>query len=221
MNRDERNQMALARKQEEQGNSSNGLAKLVLTLLETLKQLMEKQARHRITEKSLTDEEIERLGSAFIQLNAKIGEIAHIFNLTQKDLSLGLSQVGGLTDSGVGEGEQLITLADVLDRVIEKGVVVLGDLGISMADIDLINVQLRLVVSPSRSRVPQKDLSSTRQARAVKGPMKLPRPRHQLRNLAVPARRPVVSVPSQREFIAREFEVFRAPTRMPKKLKSP
>ena len=57
-------------------NVSDGLAQLVLTLLETIKQLMEKQAIRRMREGSLTEEEIERLGLTFMKLKVKIKEIA-------------------------------------------------------------------------------------------------------------------------------------------------
>lgn len=141
---------------------TNGLAKLVLTLLETLKELMERQARHRIKEGSLSDQEIEKLGIAFQQLNQKIGEIASLFNLDRKELTLGLgsldSERSPLTEAT--SEKQILSLVDLLDRVVEEGVVVFGDLGISVADVDLINVQLRLVVNAVKDR--KKDSSQAR-----------------------------------------------------------
>ena len=134
---------------------SNGLAKLVLSLLETLRQLMENQARHRIDEKSLDSEEIERLGVAFMRLNQKIGEIAKIFNLSREELNLGISPGGNLLTTSESQNEsQFTTLADILDRVIEKGVVVLGNIGLSVAEVDLVNVDLRLALSGVKHRNP-------------------------------------------------------------------
>jgi hypothetical protein len=133
---------------------TDGLAKLVLTLLETLKELMERQARHRIKEGSLSEQEIERLGVAFLQLNQKIGEMASLFNLDRKELMLGLGPLdsGRSLHTGANSQKQILSLVDLLDRVVEKGVVVFGDLGISVADVDLINVQLRLVVNAVKDR---------------------------------------------------------------------
>ena len=123
----------------------DGLAQLVLTLLETLRQLMEKQATRRIREGSLTDEEIEQLGLTFMRLRTKIREVATVFNIQEKDLGLNLGPFGELVDPQ--ERINNVTLVDLLDKVIEKGVVVFGDLGISVADVELISIQLRLIVS--------------------------------------------------------------------------
>lgn len=132
-------------------NVTDGLAQLVLTLVETLRQLMEKQATRRIRDGSVTDEEAERLGLTFIRLRAKIREIAAVFNLSEKDLGLDLGPLGDLVDPHERRSDSsTLTLVDLLDRVIEKGVVVFGDLGISVADVELISIQLRLLVSSTR-----------------------------------------------------------------------
>ena len=123
----------------------DGLAQLVLTLLETIRQLMEKQATRRIREGSLTDEEIEQLGLTFMRLRTKIREVATVFNIQEKDLGLNLGPLGEVVDPQ--ERINNVTLVDLLDKVIEKGVVVFGDLGISVADVELITIQLRLIVS--------------------------------------------------------------------------
>jgi hypothetical protein len=135
--------------EKERNKITTGLAKLVLTLIETLRELMERQARHRMKEGSLSEQEIERLGLAFIQLNEKIGEIASLFNLEIKDLKLGLGSLDNDRSflKQANSQKQILSLVDLLDRVVEKGVVVFGDLGISVAEVELINVQLRLVVN--------------------------------------------------------------------------
>jgi AraC-like DNA-binding protein len=143
---DEPRQVAKPRQDNAQ-DLSHGLAKLVLTLLETLRQLMENQARRRIEEGVLTEDEVERLGLAFMNLDGKMSEIASKFDLSRKDLQLNFSSD---ENSARGGDTQLVSLVDLLDRVIEKGLVVFGDLGISLADVELINVQLRLMVSSSR-----------------------------------------------------------------------
>lgn len=73
-----------------------GLAKLVLTLIELLRQLMERQALHRIDGGSLTDEEIERLGQTFMKLEIRMKELKQIFGLEGEDLNLNLGPLGDL-----------------------------------------------------------------------------------------------------------------------------
>lgn len=147
------NAALIAGGREEEGQKlSQGLAKLVLTLLHTLKELMEKQARRRVADRSLDQEQIERLGLAFADLDRKISEIATVFGLGGRDLDLSLSPMNGGMDGAMPDGGELLSLVDLLDRVIEKGVIVFGDLGISVADVELINVQLRLIVSAVRGR---------------------------------------------------------------------
>jgi len=73
-----------------------GLAKLVLTLVELLHQLMERQAIRRVEAGSLSDEEIERLGQTFMKFDERMGELKQIFGLTDEDLNLNLGPLGDL-----------------------------------------------------------------------------------------------------------------------------
>jgi hypothetical protein len=73
-----------------------GLAKLVLTLIELLRQLMERQALRRIEAGSLSDEEIERLGQTFLKLEARMEELKQTFSLEDEDLNLHLGPLGDL-----------------------------------------------------------------------------------------------------------------------------
>ncbi len=73
-----------------------GLAKLVLTLVEFLRQLLERQAIRRMDGGTLTDDEIERVGLALMRLEAKVREIAVAFGLDPDDLNLGLGPIGKL-----------------------------------------------------------------------------------------------------------------------------
>ncbi|MGE5726339.1 MAG: gas vesicle protein K [Acidobacteriota bacterium] len=73
-----------------------GLAKLVLTLIELLRQLLERQAIRRMEGGSLSDREIEDMGAALMKLEAKIRELAGHFGLTMADLNLELGPLGNL-----------------------------------------------------------------------------------------------------------------------------
>ncbi len=73
-----------------------GLAHLVLTLIELLRQLMERQALHRIEGGSLSPEEIERLGRTFMALADRMEELKTAFGLEGEELNLNLGPLGDL-----------------------------------------------------------------------------------------------------------------------------
>jgi len=73
-----------------------GLAKLVLSLIELLRRLMEKQALRRMETGSLTDDEIERMGETFLHLERKMNELKATFGLQDGELNLNLGPLGEL-----------------------------------------------------------------------------------------------------------------------------
>jgi Gas vesicle protein K len=73
-----------------------GLAQLVLTLVELLRELMERQALRRIEGGSLSAEEVERLGETFMLLEQKMEELKDAFGLEDEDLNLDLGPLGRL-----------------------------------------------------------------------------------------------------------------------------
>ena len=77
-------------------NADSGLAKLVLTLVELIRKLVEKQAMRRVDGGSLTEEEIERLGETLWKLEMKMEELKKHFNLTDRDLNINLGPLGDL-----------------------------------------------------------------------------------------------------------------------------
>ncbi len=77
-------------------NVEQGLAKLVLTIIELLRQLLEKQAIRRMDSGTLTDEQIERMGETFLKLKLKMEELKTIFGLEGEDLNLNLGPLGDL-----------------------------------------------------------------------------------------------------------------------------
>ena len=74
----------------------HGLAKLVLTLIELLRQLLERQAIKRIESGSVSDEGIEKLGDTFQKLQARMEELKVTFNLQNEELNLDLGPLGDL-----------------------------------------------------------------------------------------------------------------------------
>lgn len=73
-----------------------GLAQLVLTLVEFLRQLLERQAVRRMENGTLTDEEVERVGLALMKLEEKVHELADQFGLRPSDLNINLGPLGDL-----------------------------------------------------------------------------------------------------------------------------
>ena len=71
----------------------NGLAKLVLSIIELVRRLLEKQALRRMDAGNLTEEEIERLGAALMKLEDKMTELKRTFGLSDEDLNLKLGPV--------------------------------------------------------------------------------------------------------------------------------
>ncbi len=74
----------------------NGLAKLVLTLIEVLRKVLEHQAVRRMEGGNLSAAEIERLGVALLRLNDKMRDMKGIFGLTDEDLQIDLGPLGTL-----------------------------------------------------------------------------------------------------------------------------
>lgn len=77
-------------------NVEKGLARLVLTLVELIRKLLEKQAMRRLEAGSLSDEEIERIGETLMKLASKMQELKEIFGLKDEDLNLNLGPLGDL-----------------------------------------------------------------------------------------------------------------------------
>ena len=71
----------------------NGLAKLVLSIIELIRRLLEKQALRRMDGGNLSEAEIERLGSALMKLEEKMAELKQTFGLTDDDLNLSLGPI--------------------------------------------------------------------------------------------------------------------------------
>lgn len=83
-------------------NIEQGLAKLVLSLIELLRQLLERQAIRRMEGGSLTDQQVEDMGMALMKLEDKIQELATHFGLTLADLNLDLGPLGNLLEKAPG-----------------------------------------------------------------------------------------------------------------------
>jgi len=73
-----------------------GLVSLVLTVVELLRQLMERQALRRVDQGTLTDDQIEKIGRTLMALESRMAELREHFGLAPEDLNLDLGPLGPL-----------------------------------------------------------------------------------------------------------------------------
>ncbi|TQM32869.1 gas vesicle protein K [Nocardia bhagyanarayanae] len=73
-----------------------GLVTLVLTLVELLRQLMERQALRRVDDGDLSEAQIERIGTTLMLLEQRMDELRDHFGLTPEDLNIDLGPLGTL-----------------------------------------------------------------------------------------------------------------------------
>ncbi|MED4280574.1 gas vesicle protein K [Priestia megaterium] len=76
--------------------AEQGLAQLVMTVIELLRQIVERHAMRRVEGGTLTDEQIENLGIALMNLEEKMDELKEVFGLDAEDLNIDLGPLGGL-----------------------------------------------------------------------------------------------------------------------------
>lgn len=72
------------------------VGKLVLTLVEFIRRLLERQAIRRMEAGTLTPEEIEAVGLALMRLEETVRYVGEQFGLAPEDLTLDLGPVGKL-----------------------------------------------------------------------------------------------------------------------------
>ncbi|MFD5318691.1 gas vesicle protein K [Streptomyces sp. NPDC127098] len=72
------------------------LVALVLTVVELLRQLMERQAVRRVDSGELTEEQTERIGTTLMLLDRAMGELRERYGLRPEDLNLDLGPLGSL-----------------------------------------------------------------------------------------------------------------------------
>jgi len=111
----------------------HGLAKLVLALVQTVTDILERQATRRVESGTLTSEEVERLGLAFMQIRERMGDIAEKFGLKPEELGIKLSQQSN---------PKQLNIVDVVDKLIDQGTVIAGGVTLSVAGVDLATLRL-------------------------------------------------------------------------------
>lgn len=85
-----------ARIELDRNGAERGLASLVLTLVELIRQLMERQALRRIEGGDLSAEQIEDVGSTLMALDEQMARLREHFGFAKEDLNLDLGPLGRL-----------------------------------------------------------------------------------------------------------------------------
>ncbi|MEH1967679.1 gas vesicle protein K [Nostoc sp.] len=131
--------------------SDSGLAPLLLTVVELIRQLMEAQVIRRMDAGNLSDSELDRAAESLQQLEQQVVKLCEIFDVDPADLNINLGEMGTLLpQSGgyyPGETSSQPSILELLDRLLNTGVVVEGDLDLGLAQLSLVHAKLRLVLT--------------------------------------------------------------------------
>ena len=136
---------------EPKASKEAGLAPLLLTVVELVRQLMEAQIIRRMESGELSDDDLDRASESLRKLEEQVIQICQIFDIDPKDLNIDLGEVGSLLPKNgsyyPGEKSASPTILELLDRLLNTGVVLQGDVDLGLADIDLIHAKLQLVLT--------------------------------------------------------------------------
>lgn len=131
-------------------NSNSGLAPLLLTVVELVRQLMEAQVIRRMDNRQLSDDDLERAAESLQKLEEQVLHLCEIFDVDPADLNIDLGEVGTLLPkSGYypGEKSNSPSILELLDRLLNVGIVVEGSAELGLAQLDLIHAKLQLVLT--------------------------------------------------------------------------
>ncbi|MBD2460069.1 gas vesicle protein K [Oscillatoria sp. FACHB-1407] len=139
-----------------------GLAPLLLTVVELVRQLMEAQVIRRMESGELSDADLERAADSLRKLEEQVVTLCEVFEIDPADLNIDLGEIGTLLPKGSGyypgETSTNPSILELLDRLLNTGVVVEGDVDLGLAQLNLIHAKLRLVLtSKPISSVPPRD----------------------------------------------------------------
>ncbi len=134
-----------------------GLAPLVLTLIELIRQLMEAQVIRQLDAELLTEQQIAQAAESLQAMEAQVLRLCEIFEIDPKDLNLDLGEVGKLLpDRGQyypGQQGTQTSILELLDRLLNTGVVLEGEIDLGVANLDLIHARIFLLLT-TRNKPP-------------------------------------------------------------------
>lgn len=128
-----------------------GLAPLLLTVVELVRQLMEAQVIRRMEAGELDDNDLERASDSLRKLEEQVVKLCEVFDIDPADLNIDLGEIGTLLpkEHGYYPGETSTnpSILELLDRLLNTGVVVEGSVDLGLAQLNLIHAKLRLVLT--------------------------------------------------------------------------
>lgn len=112
---------------------------------------MEAQVIRRMEAGELSDEDLDRAADSLRKLEEQVVQLCDLFDIDPKDLNLDLGEVGTLLPKSggyyPGEHSTSPTILELLDRLLNTGVVLQGNVELGLAHIDLIHAKLQLVLT--------------------------------------------------------------------------
>ena len=135
----------------EKKSNTAGLAPLLLTVTELIRQLMEAQVIRRMERGDLSDDELDRAAESLRKLEEQTIALCEIFEIDPADLNLDLGEIGTLLPKSggyyPGQPTAKPTLLEMLDRLLNTGIVLQGEVDLGLAQIDLVHAKLQLVLT--------------------------------------------------------------------------
>ncbi len=132
-------------------NSKAGLASLLLTVVELIRQLMEAQVIRRMEEKLLSESDLDKAAESLQKLEEQVLRLCEIFEIDPVELNVNLGEFGSLLPQPgsyyPGETSNNPSILELLDRLLNIGVVVHGDVDLGLGNLNLIHAKLRLVLT--------------------------------------------------------------------------
>lgn len=132
-------------------SNKNGIAQLLLTVVELLRQLLEAQVIRRMDNNILSEQELDQAAESLQKLEAQIIEMCRIFEIDPSELNLDLGEAGSLLPKNgsyyPGSHSNNVSIVEILDRLLHTGIVVEGNVEVGLAQLDLIHAKLRLVLT--------------------------------------------------------------------------
>lgn len=128
-----------------------GLAPLLLTVVELIRQLMEAQVIRRMEADELSDDDLERAAESLRKLEEQVVKLCDIFEIDPAELNIDLGDIGTLfpTSGGYYPGQNSTnpSILELLDRLLNTGIVVEGSVDLGLAQLNLIHAKLQLVLT--------------------------------------------------------------------------